>query len=110
MGDLWFHLYLNAYANNQSLHLTESKGMFRGTKMTRGYGWQDITKVVAGGVDVTDSLTFRVPRDTAIRPHPLSVDLPAPVESGGEVEVQIPLARVYRGCAGGRGRRATSSS
>lgn len=88
--DLWFHLYLNAYANNQSLHLTESKGMLRGTKMTRGYGWQDITKVVAGGVDVTDSLTFRVPRDTAPYDRTLvSVDLPAPVESGGEVEVQV---------------------
>ena len=58
--------------------------------MTRGYGWQDITKVVAGGVDVTDSLTFRVPRDTAPYDRTLvSVDLPAPVESGGEVEVQI---------------------
>ena len=87
--DLWLHLYLNAYANNQSLHLTESKGMLRGTEMTRGYGWQDIPKVVAE-VDVTDSLTFRVPRDTAPYDRTLvSVDLPAPVESGGEVEVQI---------------------
>ena len=32
VGDLWFHLYLNAYSNNQSLHLTESKGMLRGRR------------------------------------------------------------------------------
>lgn len=90
VSDLWFHLYLNAYANNRSLHLTEGKGRLRGTKMERGYGWQEVTSIKVGDVDLTDSITFRVPRIEAPFDRTLfSIDLPQPVPSGGEVTVDI---------------------
>ncbi|MEM9383188.1 MAG: M1 family metallopeptidase [Planctomycetota bacterium] len=90
MSDLWFHHYLNAYANNKSLHLTESKGELRGVKMERGYGWQEVTSIRVGDTDLTDTVTFRVPRIEAPFDRTLfSVELPEPVPSGGEVVVDI---------------------
>lgn len=89
-ADMWFHLYLNAYANNRSLHLTESKGLLRGFKMTRGYGWQEVKRLTVDGVDLTEAITFRVPRGGAMFDRTLfSVDLPAPVPDGGQAEVVI---------------------
>ncbi len=90
VSDLWFHLYLNAYANNRSLHLTESKGRLRGVSMQRGYGWQNVTSIKVGDVDLTDTIRFRVPRAAAPLDRTLmSVDLPAPVASGEDVTVEI---------------------
>ena len=90
VSDLWFHLYLNAYANNRSLHLTESKGLLRGFDMDRGYGWQKITSIKVGGVDLTESIRFRVPRQSAPLDRTLmSVDLPTPVASGSDVTVEL---------------------
>ena len=90
VSDLWFHLYLNAYANNRSLHMTEAKGRLKGTKVDRGYGWQEIRSLRLGDVDLTDAVTFRVPDQRAPLDRTLfSVDLPEPVPSGGEVTVEI---------------------
>ncbi|MGD2016707.1 MAG: M1 family metallopeptidase [Planctomycetota bacterium] len=90
VSDLWFHLYLNAYANNRSLHMTEAKGRLRGTKMDRGYGWQEIRSLKVGELDLTDAVTFRVPDQRAPLDRTLfSVDLPEPVPNGGEVTVEI---------------------
>ena len=90
VSDLWFHLYLNAYANNRSLHMTEAKGRLRGTKVDRGFGWQEIRSLKVGDVDLTDAVTFRVPDSRAPLDRTLfSVDLPEPVPAGGEVTVDI---------------------
>lgn len=93
VSDLWFHLYLNAYANNRSLHLTESQGRLRGVDIDRGYGWQNVTSVKVGDADITSTLQFRVPRSEAIFDRTLiSVDLPEPVASGDSVTVDIEWA------------------
>ncbi len=90
VSDLWFHLYLNAYANNRSLHLTESKGLLRGFDMDTGYGWQEVTSVKVNGVDVTDTLQFRVPRASAPYDRTLmSVDAPEPIPSGTDATIEI---------------------
>ena len=90
VSDLWFHLYLNAYANNRSLHMTEAQGRLKGTKVDRGFGWQEIRSLKVGDVDLTDALTFRVPDSRAPLDRTLfSVDLPEPVPAGGEVTVEI---------------------
>ncbi|QDV05047.1 hypothetical protein Poly30_05420 [Planctomycetes bacterium Poly30] len=90
VSDLWFHLYLNAYANNRSLHLTESGGKLRDFDVDRGYGWQKIRSIRVDGQDLTESLRFRVPSQAAPLDRTLiSVDLPAPVPSGEDVTVEI---------------------
>lgn len=40
--ELWFHLYLNAFSNNRSVHLTESKGQLRGLDIDEGWGWSRV--------------------------------------------------------------------
>ncbi len=90
VSDLWFHLYLNAYANNRSLHLTEARGRLRGQAIKRGYGYQRVTSIRVGEQELVDGLTYRVPDQAAPLDRTLfSVDLPAPVEPGGEVTVTI---------------------
>ncbi|MEM6675213.1 MAG: M1 family metallopeptidase [Planctomycetota bacterium] len=90
VSDLWFHLYLNAYANNKSLHLTEARGKLRGVDIERGYGWQDVRSVRVGETDLTDAVTYRVTQGEAPFDRTLfSVDLAEPVPPGGEVTVEI---------------------
>lgn len=90
VSDLWFHLYLNAFANNRSLHLTEAKERLRGVSVKSGYGWQEVKSIRIGEVDITDSLTFRMPDASGPFDRTLfSVDLPSPVASGDDVTVEI---------------------
>ena len=90
VSDLWFHLYLNAFANNQSLHVTQGKGGVRGGKLERGFGWQKITAVRVGETDITESLSWRLPQAGAPMDRTVfSVDLPEAVPDGGEVVVEI---------------------
>ncbi len=63
-GELWFHLHHNAYANNRTTHLTEAQGRLRGLKIEDGWGWQKVTQISVGGVDLLPSLTFEHPDRT----------------------------------------------
>jgi len=95
VGDLWFHLYLNAYSNNRTTHLTESRGRLRGHRLEEGWGWQRVTSVTVARpgeepVDVMPSFRYRRPDDgnpddTSV----FSVDLPWTVGSGDAVEVHV---------------------
>jgi hypothetical protein len=79
---LVFHLYMNAFKNDQSTFMRESKGIHRGNKQEKaGWGAIDVTKLVIGGVDLTKSL--RVDDTLA------TLKLPAPVAPGGELDVDI---------------------
>lgn len=60
-GELWFHLHHNAYANNHTTHLSEAGGRLRGLKIEDGWGWQKVTAISVGGVDLLPSLTFEHP-------------------------------------------------
>lgn len=90
-SELWFHLYLNAFSNNRSTHLTEGKGRVRGNrKLEEGWGWQRIESLQVGGAELADQVEFVSPDDglesdrTVVR-----VPLPAPVEPGETVEIQL---------------------
>ncbi|MCU1282048.1 MAG: peptidase rane alanine aminopeptidase, partial [bacterium] len=79
-----FHLYMNAFKNDQSTFMKETKGedVHRGQKAkAKGWGAIDVTKLVIGGVDVTKD--FKV--DDTLG----SVKLPAPVGAGDEVDVDV---------------------
>src|SRR5262245_12846601 len=57
VGELWFHLYLNAFRNSNSTFFRESKGHLRGDRMVPdGWGWIDITAMTLGGVDLKPSI------------------------------------------------------
>ncbi len=43
VGELWFHLYLNAFKNSRSTFFVESGGQLRGDRMPEdGWGWIDV--------------------------------------------------------------------
>ncbi|MEZ5979725.1 MAG: M1 family metallopeptidase [Planctomycetota bacterium] len=93
VDELWFHVYLNAFANNRTTHLEEADGRLRGTKVTEGFGYTEIRGVrVAGegGADLAPSLTFESPDDgneydrTVFR-----VELPEPVAPGATLSVEV---------------------
>jgi hypothetical protein len=88
--DLWFHLYLNAFANNRSTHMVEAKGALRGVDFKEGWGWQRVTSVRAGGEDLTASFRYRQPDDhDADDMTVASVELPKPVAPGETIDVEV---------------------
>ncbi|QDU86455.1 Peptidase family M1 [Planctomycetes bacterium Pla163] len=74
VSDLWFHVYLNAFANNRTTHLEAARGVLRGTRVTEGWGFTEIEGVrlrtgdeAAGapalGADLMPTLTWEQPDD-----------------------------------------------
>ena len=64
--DLQFHLYLNAFKNEQSTFMKESGGKHRSSVLERngGWGWTQIKKMSIGqNTVVTDSIRFICPDD-----------------------------------------------
>lgn len=90
--DLWFHVYLNAFSNNRSTHMTAAKGVLRGTKVTEGWGWTDIdaVRLPASGVDLTSALTWERPTDGNTNDYTVfRVPLPEPVGPGEQLEIEV---------------------
>jgi len=105
--DAWFHLYLNAFANNRTIHLTESRGRLRGERVDEGWGWSRVTAArVAYGeperfTDVFASFRYRHPDGANDEDRTVfSLDLPRAVEPGEvlwlEIEWESRLPRVRR--------------
>jgi hypothetical protein len=92
VGELQFHLYLNAFKNEKTTFMKESRGRHRGFRMRDGYwGYVDLESMrLAGGSDLLDQAGFIRPDDgnpddeTVLR-----VPLPEPVEPGGEITVEV---------------------
>lgn len=90
VSDLWFHLHLNAYSNNRSTHLWESRGMLRGVKVTEGWGWQKLDSMSVGGIDLLPSLAWQeTPGGRADDRTVFSVNLPRAVGPGEAVTVDL---------------------
>ena len=86
VGELQFHLYLNAFKNNRSTFMRESGGQLRGDRASYGaedWGSIDLDSMTAGGVDLlpasrkiqpdgndpSDETVLRVPLPTPVGPH-----------------------------------------
>ena len=102
VSDLWFHLYLNAFANTESTFFRESGGRLRGDRSRKdGWGWIDVTSMkLADGTDLLPTWTFEQPDDDNAEDRTVGrVALPAPVPPGGEVTLDIAftarLPKVY---------------
>jgi hypothetical protein len=92
--ELWWHLYLNAFANEETTFLRELGGRRlrmgrRGDDMT--WGWVTVTRMrLADGTDLLPSLEFMRPDDGNPEDYSVArVRLPEPVEPGGSVTVQV---------------------
>ena len=108
--ELWFHLYLNAFAND---HTTFMRGLGRGTlrrgsEIERGWGWTRIlTLRLADGRDILGDLTFERPDDGNEHDFTVArIALGYPVEPGASVELvlefeaQLPRVIARTGWAG----------
>lgn len=109
-AELWFHLYLNAFANDRT---TFMRGMGEGTlrggrEVERRWGWvRVVTLLSEDGVDLAPTLTFERPDDE--NPDDFTVArvlLERPVEPGASVtldlvfEAQLPRVIARTGWAG----------
>jgi len=102
VGELWFHLYLNAFKSSKSTFFTESGGQLRGDRMPEdGWGWVDVRSIRrADGVDLAPGATFEHPDDDNADDRTVwRVPLPEAVPPGGEVALdvtfQAKLPRVF---------------
>ncbi|HZS38727.1 MAG TPA: M1 family metallopeptidase [Polyangia bacterium] len=81
-SELVFHLYMNAFKNELSTFLRESRGRLRRSDMEKhGWGAIDVKKIVVGGVDVTKRFTVDDTLGT--------LELDAPVAPGQTIQVEI---------------------
>ncbi len=97
--DMWFHLYWNAFKNENSTMNQEAREeslaplRLDGFEIKDGdWGWVDIKDIrLADGTDLRPSLAF-VSADEPVHPGDQTVakvELPRPVKSGEEVQLQI---------------------
>jgi hypothetical protein len=94
VGELQFHLYLNAFKNNRSTFIRESGGQLRGDELRtkpEDWGWIDISSFKTGaGVDLKPSMRFIQPDGNDVSDQTvLAVTLPAPVPPHGEITLAI---------------------
>ena len=83
---LTFHLYLNAFENDQTTWLRESGGEMRGSVMS-DWGSIDVTSLQIGGASLLGQ--------TRVDETLMTVDLPHPVAPGGRVTIELAfLARL----------------
>nr|MCU0256710.1 hypothetical protein [Vicinamibacterales bacterium] len=111
VGELWFHLYLNAFRNSDSTFMRETRasGGVRGTRIQdEGWGAIDVTSMrLPDGTELAKAMVFEAPDDGTVEDRTLArVPLPAPVPPGGVVtldiafEAQLPRVLARTGYAG----------
>jgi hypothetical protein len=93
--DMWLHLYWNAFKNERSAMLEESReegSLGRRAAEEGGWGYIDITRIaLADGTDLKPTLEFMIPDRPA---HPLDqtvarILFPQAVKPGEEVRLQV---------------------
>ncbi len=99
-----FHLYMNAFKNEDSVFMRESRGKHRGERAARdGWGWIEVNAVaVDGGPDASSKVRYPAAPDETV----MEVPLDAPVAPGQTVtvtimfEVQLPVVFARTGYKG----------
>jgi hypothetical protein len=92
INELQFHLYLNAFRNNQSTFMKESRGRSRGFEIDKkGWGFIDITSIKLNSItDVTSTLQFIQPDDGNSADKTVArLPLPKPLAPGDSIVVSI---------------------
>lgn len=92
-SELYFHLYLNAFANSHSSFMKElGEGTLRGGHhIERHWGWTRIkTLRTEEDVDLLPSLSFVRPDDDNAEDYTVArVELPEPVEAGATIRIHL---------------------
>ena len=99
---LWWHLYLNAFRNEDSTFIRESGGRLRGDRMREdGWGWTDVLEMTARDLsqtgtsaatrhDLLPNARFAAPDDGNEADRTvLTTALPFRVKPGGRVEIKL---------------------
>ncbi len=94
VSDMWLHLYWNAFKNERSAMLEESRteGALGRRFEKGGWGWIDITRIaLAEGANLKPTLEFMTPDQPAHSEDQTvaRVLFPAPVRPGEEVHLEI---------------------
>lgn len=90
--DLYFHLYLNAFANNRSSFVRETGEQWVDwlERHPHGWGYMLVKSLRAGGTDLTDRIRFVHPDDDNIDDRTVCrVLLDQPLAPGAVLEVEI---------------------
>ena len=92
VGELWFHLYLNAFRNNRSTFFRESGGQLRGDWMPEGgWGWIDVQHItLADGTSLASRIRYEHPdEDNADDRTVIRVPLPRAVGPRASITLLI---------------------
>jgi hypothetical protein len=92
VGELRFHLYMNAFKNEKSTFMRESGGASRGYRVREGaWGWIDVRRLeIAGGADLTGAIGYVHPDDDNAEDQTvMAVKLPRPVGPGETITLRI---------------------
>ncbi len=92
VSELQFHLYLNAFKNNRSTYMKESRGLSRGFNLKSGeWGYIDIKSIkIKGGIDLTLMMEFIQPDDNNTDDQTvMRVMLPEPVRPQEKITLEI---------------------
>ena len=84
VDSLPFHLYMNAFKNEESVFMKESRGRHRGIEASQHWGWIEVDSIRVGDAELRPRATHGGPDETV-----LDVPLPAPVGPGQTVEVEL---------------------
>ncbi len=84
--DLWLHLYLNAFASDDTVFMRESRGQLRGVR-NPGRGSIDVTSLrTSDGTDLLQGARTDLVRGDATQ---MRVLLPTPVATGDAIDLRI---------------------
>ncbi len=92
VSELKFHLYWNAFRNDESTFFRESGGQLRGDRanLADGWGYIDVTSMTLDGQDLAKGFRFESPDDGNPDDRTvLSVTLPRPVAPGETITLEI---------------------
>jgi hypothetical protein len=90
--DLQFHLYLNAFKNEQTTFIRESGGRLRGASLKKdGWGWITVTRVQrADGIELTDRIEYIQPDDgNEMDETVMRIQLDRSISPGEEIVLHI---------------------
>jgi len=90
--EIQLHLYLNAFANNESSFIRESFVDWRRfvDRHPNPWGYIDIAEIRVGGVELTPQLTFIHPDDDNVGDRTVArLPLPSPILPGEETAIDV---------------------
>jgi hypothetical protein len=83
--ELQFHTYMNAFKNEQSVFMQESRGRHRGARAAdSGWGWIEVSSIKIAETELRPTAKYVGPDETV-----LELPLPTPLAAGESLEVQI---------------------